>query len=177
MTGSFDTSATGSSDFSAQVQVDLNKALGALAAVLRFRSTRGFKSSGSALSYHSDCAENATGEVRQFLTLHPCKQYATTIQEIAKPGAVAQVALTWVEMPTVTLATKYKIAVDAPKTGNPPGVALSYNGFCYASGQQGTTVWTILVKPTGDVNVDREILQVAARRKLAPSYLEQHCIK
>lgn len=175
VTGTFDTSPTGSDEFSLQVRVDLNKALSALAAVLGFHSTQSTKPSTSGLSYHRDCAENATLEVKKFLTLNRCNQYATTTQTIAKPGITTQVAFTWVEMPTATLAREYKKKVGTPKTGNPPGVSLSYNGYCYASGQQGATVWTVLVKPTGHVNVDREILQAAARRKLTLSYLQQHC--
>lgn len=176
-TGVFDTSATGGSEFSVQVQVDLNKAASALAAVLELRSTQDLKSKTSGLIYNSDCANNTTGEVKHFLTLNHCKQYATVTRTFAKHGTTVQVAFTWVEMPTAALARMYKTTVDMPRTGNPPGVSLAFNGFCYASGQQGATVWTVLLKPTGHVNVDREILQVAARRKLALSYLQQHCIK
>lgn len=176
LTGTFDTSPAGSTDFVVQVKVDLDKALSALAAILGFRSVRTSKASPSQLSYQPDYAANATGKVKKFLTLHRCNQSATTTQTIVKPGATTLVAFSWVEMPTTTLAGRYKTTVDRPRTGNPPGVSLSYNGYCYASGQQGAMVWAIFVKPTGHVNVDRQILQVAARRKLALTYLRLHCI-
>jgi hypothetical protein len=176
ITGAFDTSATGGGAFSVQVRVDLNKDLSALAAILGLRSMQGFESGASGPSYHPDCAKNATRAVKRFLTHNHCMQYATATRTVAKPGTTAQVAFTWVEMRTAGLAGKYKVKVDKPGTGNPPGVSLAFNGYCYASGQQGATVWTVLVKPTGHVNADRKILQVAARRKLALSYLQRHCI-
>jgi hypothetical protein len=79
-------------------------------------------------------------------------------------------------MPTAALASMYKTEVDAPGTGNPPGISSAFNGDCYASGQQGATVWTIWVRPSGDAKVDQEILQVAAQGKLTPSYLGRHWI-
>jgi hypothetical protein len=176
LSGTLTRSAPGGYNLSVQVKVDLNKALGALAAVLGLRSTQRPGSSTSGPNYYPDCAHNATGGVQHFLNLHHCKQFATATRTVAKTGTTAQVAFSWVEMPTSSLASQYKATVDTPNTGNPPGVPLTFNGFCYASGQQGATVWSVLVKPTGHVNVDREILQVAAREKFTPSYLRQHCI-
>jgi hypothetical protein len=176
ITGAFDTSATGGGTFSVQVRVDLNKDLSALAAILGLRSIQGSESGASGPSYHPDCAKKATRAVKSFLTHNHCKQYATATRTVAKPGTTAQVAFTWVEMRTAALAGKYKAKVDKSGTGNPPGVSLAFNGYCYASGQQGATVRTVLVKPTGHVNADRKILQVAARSKLALSYLQRHCI-
>jgi hypothetical protein len=80
------------------------------------------------------------------------------------------------EMPTAVLAGDYKATVDLAGSGNSPGVPLTFNGFCYASGQQGTTVWTVFLRPTGRVGVDRRILQTVAREKLKVSYLRHHCI-
>lgn len=174
--GSYSGSATGGGDFSIQVKIDLNKILGALATILGFHSLRSPDSHAAGPSYHSDCAKNATGEVQQFLALHHCKQFATATRTVVKAATTAHIAISWVEMPTSTIAGKYKARVDAPNTGNPPGVSLAFNGFCYASGQQGATVWTVLVQPTGNVSVDRELLQAAAQEKLTPSYLRQHCI-
>ena len=167
-------SSAGRKSLSVQVKADLNKALAALAA-LGFRGTRSPNSSTSGPSYFTDCAKSATYKVRQFLTLNPCKQYATATRTVAKRGATVPVAFSWVEMHTATLAGQYKVKVDAYGTGNPPGVPPAFNGRCYASGQHGATVWTVEVHPTGNVNVDQEILQAAVRRKLPPSYLRQHC--
>jgi hypothetical protein len=176
ISGSSTGSATSGGSLSVRVKIDLNKALDALAAILGFRTLEGPASQASGPSYHPDCAKSATGKVQQFLTLHPCKQFATATRTIAKSGTTAQIAFSWVEMPTSAIAGKYKAKVDTPGTGNPPGASLAFNGYCYASGQKGATVWTMLVRPTGHVDVDREILQIAAREKLGPSYLQQHCI-
>jgi hypothetical protein len=176
ISGSLSGSATGGNNLSIQVKVDLDKALSELASVLGFRSIQGPGSGTSGPNYYSDCQKNATGDVKQFLTLHRCKQFATATRTISKEGTTAQVAFSWVEMSTSTLASEYKAKVDAPKTGNPPGVSLAFDGLCYASGQQGATVWTVWVRSTRNAKVDGEILQVAARTKLTPSYLGQHCI-
>jgi hypothetical protein len=174
VTALFGGSSNGRNDLTVQVKVELNNALSALAS-LGFRIVRSPNSTASGPSYRTDCSRNATGEVRQFLTRHPCKQYASATRTLAQRGATAQVAFSWVEMPTATLAGQYRITVDAYGTGNPPGVSLAFNGRCYASSQQRATVWTVEVQPTGHVNVDREILQAAARRKLSSNYLRQHC--
>jgi len=168
-------SSTGRNDLSVQVKVDLNKALGGLAAI-GFRNTRSLNSRTSGPSYHADCSKSATDSVKTFLTNNRCKQYATATRAVAKRGATALVAFSWVEMGTATQARRYKVKVDVYGTGNPPGVSpLDFNGRCYTSRQRETTVLTVEVQPTGNVNVDREILQAAARRKLSRSYLKQHC--
>jgi hypothetical protein len=160
---------------SVQVNVDLSKSLAAVAS-LGFRGVQMQNFSTSGPSYHTDCAESTTGQVRKFFTSHPCKQYATATRTVARGGATAQVAFSWVEMATASLASQYKLVVDAYGTGNPPGVSLVFNGRCYASGQQDATVWAVELQPTGNVSVDREILQAAARERLSPGYLGQHCI-
>jgi hypothetical protein len=173
ISGTLNSSSNGDNNLTVQVKIDLAKSLGALATVLGLRGAPGVNSGPS---YHEDCATSATRAVSTFLKLNHCKQYATATRTVVKAGVTAQVAFSWVEMPSAALAAQYKAKVDAPRTGNPPGVSLAFNGFCYASGRQGATVWTVLVKPTGRVNIDREILRVAARRKLTSTYLRRHCI-
>ena len=173
ISGALSGSSNGDNNFTVQVKIDLAKSLGALAAVLGLRSAPG---ANSGPSYHADCARSATREVKTFLHLNRCKHYATATRTVAKAGLTTQVAFSWVDMRSAALAAQYKAKVDTPKTGNPPGVSLAFNGFCYASGRQGETVWAVLVKPTGHVNTDREILRVAAPRKLTPTYVRRHCI-
>jgi hypothetical protein len=168
-------SSTGDERLSVQVNADLNKALGELT-VIGFRRARNPDSDTSGPSYRADCSQSATGEVRQFLTRHPCKQYAIATRTVTKRGTTALVAFSWVEMPTSALAGKYKTTVDTQNTGNPPGVSLAFNGLCYASGRSGLVVWSVQVQPTGHVNADREILQAATLGRLSSSYLRQHCI-
>jgi transposase-like protein len=177
--GSFDSSAPAGDDLKVQVSVDLNKALSALDSILRFRTLTGPSSGATGPSVHKDCAMNATYKVKGFLKLNHCNQYASATRTITRQGTTTQVVFSWVEMPSDALAASYKQLVDWPGTGNPPGASLAFDGSCYASGLRKaslSTVWTVLVHPTGNVKVDREILQVAAPQKLTPGYLGKHCI-
>jgi transposase len=175
--GTLGGSASSGSSLSVQVQIDLDKILGALATALGLRAAHGPGVSTSGPTYHPDCADSATKGVKNFLENHHCRQFATATRTLVNTGITAQVAFSWIEMPTLGLATDYKMEIDAPGTGNPPGISsASFNGDCYASSQQGETVRTIWVRPTGDAKVDQEILQAAAQGKLAPSYLSRHCV-
>lgn len=171
ITGSLGGSASGGSDgLSVQVNADLRQAV-ALLTALGFRGTPN-------PSYGAGCAGSATGGVGQFLARHPCKEYASATLTARKQGATAQVVISWVVMPDASLAGQYKAEADAPLNGNPPGESLGFDGRCYASGQDGATVWTEQVQPTGPLSVsaERQILQAAAPGKLTPGYLQQHCI-
>jgi hypothetical protein len=110
------------------------------------------------------------------LTHYPCEQYAADTWTITRQDSTTQVVFGWVEMPTTSLARQYKAVVDSYSTGNPPGVSSAFNGRCYASGQQDSTVWTVEVQPTGNLSADRMILQAAAQQKLSPDYLGEHCV-
>jgi hypothetical protein len=79
-------------------------------------------------------------------------------------------------MTTTALANQYKAVVDAYGTGNPPGASSAFNGLCYASDQQGPTVWTVEVKPTGQAKIDQGILQDAVKGDLPEIYLQKHCV-
>jgi hypothetical protein len=168
--------SNGNRSWSVQVKIDLKEALHELAAVAGwFLSPQSTANSGP--SYHRDCAKSATGSVGQFLADHRCQQFATATRTIAKRGTNSLVAFSWVLMPKDSWADQYKHKVDLYKTGNPPGVSSAFNGRCYASGSDnnGDTVWTVEVQPTGQQNVDWEMLQAAARKKYPMSYLRKHC--
>jgi hypothetical protein len=79
-------------------------------------------------------------------------------------------------MPTPSLASVYKTVVDAYGTGNPPGASSAFDGRCYASEQQDSTVWTVEVQPIGNPDIDQAILQAAAQRKFSSAYLSEHCV-
>jgi hypothetical protein len=175
VTGNFSASSNGGNDLSVKVNVDLNKATSALSS-LGFSGRQVSNLATSDVTHPTDCAKSATGQVRQFLTRYPCKQFAANTWTITRQGANTQVVFSWVEMPTTSLAGQYKVVVDTYSTGNPPGVPAAFNGRCYASGQQDSTVWTVEVQPTGNLNIDRIILQAAAQRKLSQDYLEKHCV-
>jgi hypothetical protein len=177
LAASLDSSAGGSGgSLSVQVKADLNQAVASLAA-LGFRNARSTSSRTPSTSYGTDCAASSTGEVRRYLGRHPCKEYASAMLAARSHGATAQVAISWVVMPSVALAAQYKSEADAPRNGNPPGESRAFNGRCHASGEDGATVWTEQVQPTGPLSVDaeRQILRAAAPRKLTEGYLLRHC--
>jgi hypothetical protein len=175
VTGNLSSSSNQGNDLSVQVNIGLNTAIDKLSS-LGFGGRQISNSGTSGLSHRTDCAKSATGLVRQFLTRHPCEQYAAFVYTATRQGATTQVAFSWVEMPAASLAIQYKDEVDTYGKGNPPGVSPVFNGHCYASGQQDSTVWTVWVLPTGNINIDRTILQAAAQRKFPAAYLQKHCV-
>jgi hypothetical protein len=175
ITGGFNASSNGGDDLSVQVNVDLDKAISALSSLgFGGRQTSNIGASGA--GYPTGCADSATGQVKEFLVHYPCVQYTAKTWTITRRGVTSQVVFSWVEMPTSFLASHYKVLVDTYSTGNPPGVSSAFNGRCYASGQQDSTVWTVEVQPTGNLDFDRMILQASARGPLSGEYLEKHCI-
>ena len=170
---SVDRSAGSGGSLTVQVKLDLNYIIAALAK-LGFHSTDVTNSSSP--SYDKDCAKSATLGVKKFLTQYPCKEYASTITTVRKGNTTTHVVITRVTMPTPGLASKYETEADAPGSGNPPGESPAFfNGYCYASGRNGATVWTEQVQPTGNRGEDQAILQAAALTKLTPHYLGVHC--
>jgi hypothetical protein len=169
------TSGNSASASSVTVQANLNlgQAVGDLLK-LGFAGSDSVQSGGSNSS--ADCAHSASGGVRQFLTAHPCKEYAISSIQMRKQGISTQAAGSWVTMPSVTLADQYKTIVDERYSGNPPGESSAFNGLCYASAQSGETVWVGQVIPTGHLAADRQILQTVAPLSLTSDYLKAHCI-
>jgi hypothetical protein len=165
--------SSGSDTLTVQVKADLSQSIAALAK-FGFDDISGASSSDP--TGGTDCASAATMRVRQFLTQHQCKEYATATFTVAKSGTRTQVAITWVVMSTPSLAKGYKILADTPGKGNPPGQSeADFTGLCYASGETDETVWTEQVQPTGHPEADQEILRAMAPSKLAASYLQVHC--
>lgn len=176
LTGNFSAPSTTDSYLSTQINVDLNETITTLAS-LGFGGRKTSNSGTSGSSDRQDCAESTTGLVRQFFTKHPCVQYTAETWTITRKGSNDLVAFSWVEMSTASLAGKYKGTVDASGTGNPPGVSSAFDGDCYASDQQGVTVWTVEVKTTGNAKLDQGILHDAVKEDLSEAYLKKHCTK
>jgi hypothetical protein len=123
-----------------------------------------------------NCSQTATGDVRQFLTKNPCKEYAVTLIKLRKQGISTQAVITWMVMGTSDLTARYKSLVDERHQGNPPGQPANFNGRCYASGRNGDSAWVAQVQPTGHVSADRQILGAVAPVRLTTSYLRAHCV-
>lgn len=162
--------STGASN-SIRVQANIN-----LSQAIAELSKLGFAGSDSVRQTDTKCAQNASGDVRKFLTLHPCKEYAIASIKMHKQDVSTAAAVSWVVMPSIALANRYKAIVDRRHSGNPPGESAAFNGLCYASGQSVETVWVDQVRPTGHPAVDRQILQAVAPVRLPASYLKMHCI-
>jgi hypothetical protein len=141
---------------------------------LQFAGTSIVQPTGSNSS--SGCGESASGDVKKFLTIHPCKDSAVASITMHKQGVSTQAAVSWVVMPSPALASQYKAMVDERFSGNPPGESDVFDGLCYSSGQSGETVWVGQVLPTGQLPVDREILQAVSPVELTVSYLKVHCV-
>jgi hypothetical protein len=157
---------------SVDVNVDLNQAAAALAAI-------GF-SSARVVQTSTDCAGSSTGSLQHFFTDYPCHKLVMASLTTRGQRTAARVVISWVTMPSRSLATIYRAKADAYGTGNPPEPAGGprFNGLCYASGQSGSTVWTAQVQPisTPSPSIDREILSNVSPAKLSPGYVQQHCI-
>lgn len=176
VTGTFDSSASATSHLSAQVNVDLKGTITTLSS-LGFDVKDASSPGTPGFLYNTDCSKSSTGLVAKFFTSHPCKQYIAETWTITQQDTTALVAFSWVEMATTNLASKYKAVVDAYGTGNPPGVSSEFDGLCYASDQQGATVWAVEVKPTGRAETDQGILRDAVKGDLSQGYLQKHCVK
>jgi len=167
-TATVTSSADSGTSLNVQVNVDLNQSIAALAKI-GILSSSGVKSNGL------DCASNATGEIKNFLAQHHCKEFATTTWTTTRNGLATRVTISWVVMPSINLANQYKVYADTPGEGNPPGQSPTFTGLCYSSGQEGNTVWAEQVQPTGKVQTDQQILRAAAPQALSAAYLTQHC--
>lgn len=112
-------------------------------------------------AFDTNCASNSYGQVQTFLQSNPCKWLArayVAIAETAQNGVLA--AFSWVDMPTLSLAEKYKSLVDRQGTGNitelsreyAPYKNITYNGNYYLSGITGTAVWNVELQPVGPIS-------------------------
>lgn len=170
--GAFNSPASGTS-LSVQVNADLSKVISTLS-LLKYGG-RQISTSEASVPEPEGCAKDSTKEIKVFLTEHPCKDYSADTWMIYQNDISTQVAFSWVEMPTTSLARQYKIKVDAPGTGNPPGVSSAFDGHCYASRLQGDTVWSAEVRPTENKKVDQHLLESAVQENLSSDYLKIHC--
>jgi hypothetical protein len=175
-TATFTLTRGNSSDASDSVSVQFNldsKQIVAALQELGFAGTvRRIGASGSSL----DCSQSATGDVRQFLARNPCKEYAATLAQLSRQGIATQAVISWVVMANPGLAMQYKNLADERHEGNPPGQPISFNGLCYASGQNDDTVWVAQVQPSGHAAVDAQILQAVTPVTLSATYLRIHCV-
>ena len=165
-------SADASDSVSAQANVDFSQAVAELPKL----GFAGNVSQNGASDSSQDCSQHSTGAVKQFLSRNQCKEYAVTLINLHKQGIATQAVISWVVMATPGLTLHYKNVVDERYNGDPPGQPSKFDGLCYASGQDEGAAWVAQVQPTGQVAVDRQILQAIAPVELSADYLGVHCI-
>lgn len=134
----------------------------------RFRA-RGYKVNLN-IRFDTDCAAHSYGKVHYFFMLHPCNllSRAAFILRDKHQDAIL-VAISWVSMPSATLAKQYKTLVDTWRTGNVtelsreigPYKNVRFTGKNYTSGRDGETVWNAQGQPAlrpMDITVIKAIL-------------------
>jgi hypothetical protein len=174
--GTDDSSASGASYLSTQVNVDLQATFKTLSSLgFNIKDTPSSGTSGFVQS--RNCASTSTGQVSKFFANNPCEQYIAETWTITRQGKSTVVAFSLVEMSTPALASLYKAVVDTYGTGNPPGVSSQFDGHCYASNQQDLAVEAVEVKPLGEAKIDQGILQDSMNDNLSQAYVQRHCVK
>lgn len=114
-------------------------------------------------AFDDNCESHSYGHVQGFFKSNPCKWLARAyiVVHETKQDAVL-VAISWVDMPTLSLAMDYKRLVDKPDTGNinelsresGPYRIVVFNGDYYQSGIVGTAVWNVQVQPVGSISAN-----------------------
>ena len=101
--------------------------------------------------------------VRDFFQEHQCKwvfrAYLATFSSNSAEDPGLLIALSWVDMPNVSLAESYKQLVDEYDTGNirelsrdtGPYRKVVYSGKYYESGIDKTAVWNVQIQPVTPV--------------------------
>lgn len=123
----------------------------------------GYKSVNFALESDSNhCAAHSYDLVNGFFQSNSCKWLVRSYLAVhAGNQGLALVAISWVGMPSPSLATKYKLLVDKGGTGNirelsrdtGPYRSVKFSGDDYASGIiDGSTVWNVQVQPIGSIS-------------------------
>ncbi|MEJ2862078.1 hypothetical protein [Actinomycetospora flava] len=135
--------------------------------------TSGLRSSLRAEADSDTCADDARGQVREFLATHPCESVYRSLFEVRRGDVAAVVAVAWIEMVELHDATELKALVDRPGTGNinplPPPRGhrvVDVAEPAYASRQDGRLVTTVEVEPI-TVNVSQRALEAIAEEALA----------
>jgi hypothetical protein len=122
-------------------------------------------------STDDDCAAHSYGEVSDYFTEHPCQHLERAWYELGDDeGNAAVMSVAWVEMPDSEDAADLQRLVDRPGTGNVtelsrqdgPYQDVSYSGWYYRSGRDGSTFHSVQAEPLADEQGSRELARRAA---------------
>jgi hypothetical protein len=106
-----------------------------------------------AMRFDTDCAAHSYGQVHKFFQSNPCKWLARAYVQVGFSEVL--VAISWVEMPSVRLATEYKQLVDTPNAGSIAELSrdttlyrkINYSNGAHTSGINGAAVWNVQARP------------------------------
>lgn len=146
----------------ADVQANLKRATIAL-------SANGYGGYYLVPEFDNNCASHSYGQVQKFFRARPCRWLARAYIVVREHNqGLALVAISWVDMPTLSSAMDYKRIVDEPGTGNitelsresGPYQNVAFTGNDYLSGIIGMAVWNVQVQPIGSApaNVLKRVL-------------------
>jgi hypothetical protein len=97
-----------------------------------------------------DCAESATGQVRDYLREHPCRSLQRASFGVSPDGRDRiVVSVAWIEMPNDAQASSLKRLADTPGTGTvlPLDKRITLTGQHYESAVDGTLVTIAEAEP------------------------------
>ena len=127
-------------------------------AVVRRLEQSGFRIRTRLEVADTDCAAHSYGEVQRWFRAHPCQALYRALFEVGdRRGALALVAVAWVDMPDVAQAVEFKQLVDRSGTGNITELSrergryrdVRFDGEHYASRREDITVVNAQVQPIG----------------------------
>jgi hypothetical protein len=110
--------------------------------------------------FDSNCRKHSYGAVQNFFRADPCNWLVRTYFAVSLGGkGLTIVAVSWVDMPNIRSAKKYKHLVDRSGTGNitelsrdsGPYKNIHFNADIYSSGMIGRSVWNAEVQPVDPV--------------------------
>jgi hypothetical protein len=108
---------------------------------------------GLKVRFDTDCAAHSYGQVHKFFKSNPCKWLARAYVQIGDSDVL--VAISWVEMASVSLAAEYKQLVDTPNAGSVTELSrdtmlyrkIDYFNSAHTSGINGVEVWNVQARP------------------------------
>ena len=122
-------------------------------------------------STDDDCAAHSYGEVRDHFADHPCQSLERAWYELGDgQGDSAVMSVAWVEMPDAEDTADLQQLVDRPGTGNitelskedGPYQDVTYSGWYYRSGRDGSTFHSVQAEPLADNQGSRELARRAS---------------
>lgn len=120
----------------------------------------------------TDCVTHSYGQVQDFFRAYPCTALFRALLEVHdNHGAVALVAVAWVDMPETDQALKLQQLMDRYGTGNITELSREtggqrFSGKYYRSAREDDTVVNVQAEPVGRTHTALALAQLAADHTL-----------